>query len=99
MAESNIKLKDLVGNEKKYENIKVIKIPKASSEQEGEVEYAEYIQPDLYDGDTIVTPGTDRVTLATKDTYLEEDVVIDRVPYKVESNEAGGMTATIGKEN
>lgn len=99
MAE-NIKLKDLVGNERSYNNIKVIKIPKAtevSVEQEGEVEYAEYIQPDLYDGGFTVTPGADQVTLKTAETYLKQNVVIEPIPYTVVTNLAGGKTVTIGQ--
>lgn len=95
----NIKLKDLAGNEINYNNIKTIKIPKAteaSAEQEGEVEYAEYIQPDLYDGETTVTPRATQVILETADTYLEQNVVIDPIPYTEVTNLAGGKTVTIG---
>ena len=49
-----------------------------------------------YTGETTVTPSRTAQTLATKDTVLRENIVVEAVPYTETPNAAGGVTAAIG---
>lgn len=86
----DVQLLDIVKKSQTYEGIKSIAVPTPSGGEEI------YFQPDLYSGDTIVTPSDEQVILRTADTYLEQNVVINAVPYEIEPNGAGGNTAIIG---
>lgn len=50
----------------------------------------------VYEGAFVVTPDTEDQTLATARTYLDADIRVEKIPYAEVTNNAGGMTATIG---
>lgn len=51
-----------------------------------------------YTGSYEVTPKIRSQILPTKNTSLDEDIVIFDIPYQEVSNPSGGLTATIGLE-
>lgn len=52
--------------------------------------------PDVYDGEHIVTPMVDGQTLGTAQKIVQEDIVVEAIPYSEVSNETNGKTVTIG---
>ena len=51
----------------------------------------------VYDGPYSVTPRVDQdITLSTSQMMFDEDIVINKVPYAVVTNNSGGKTVTIG---
>ena len=52
--------------------------------------------PPTYTGTYTVTPSSSAKSLNTGGTYLEKNVTVEKIPYKEESNSAGGSTVTIG---
>lgn len=53
----------------------------------------------LYDGTYSVTPETDvSQILRTSGKVLDSDIVIAKIPYAEVSNNANGLTVTIGQE-
>lgn len=58
---------------------------------------AKAINPEFYDGQYVVTPlaHLDQI-LRTKATILEDNVVVQAIPYYETSNNAGGYTVIIG---
>ena len=49
-----------------------------------------------YKGEYVVTPRVAAQTLYTAQKYLEQDVVINKIPYFEVTNNSGGKTASIG---
>ena len=49
-----------------------------------------------YEGEYTVTPKVEEQTLATARKILNEDVVVEKIPYFEVSNNSGGITASIG---
>ena len=49
-----------------------------------------------YEGAYVVTPAPQDQALATAQTYLDADIRVEKIPYAEVTNNAGGMTATIG---
>lgn len=56
---------------------------------------ADYI-PAAYTGGYDVLPSGEAVVLATAGKLLARDVTVWAIPYAAVSNDAGGLTATIG---
>ena len=55
---------------------------------------------EIYDGETVVTPrAAGDVVLPTKDTVVKEDITVRQIPFYATSNEAGGNTIYIAREN
>ena len=50
----------------------------------------------VYSGSMTVTPEIDPVVIPTRETLLEDDIVILGIPYQETSNLQGGYTAIIG---
>ena len=59
--------------------------------------YGEYANVQAYPGPYTVVPlsSVDQI-LSTKNTILEDNIVIEKIPYAETSNEAGGYTVIIG---
>lgn len=51
---------------------------------------------EYYEGSYTVTPKPEEQTLETKNKYLVEDVVVKDIPYAEVTNNANGITVTIG---
>ena len=51
-----------------------------------------------YEGPYHVTPKVDAQTLPTAEKLMREDVTINKIPYFVVGNTAGGDTVYIAKE-
>lgn len=54
--------------------------------------------PKEYEGNYEVIPKVTSQVLETKHKYMTDDLTINKIPYAVVTNNAGGLTATIGKE-
>lgn len=53
---------------------------------------------DRFAGPYEVTPAIIEQTLATKNKEMEKDLTIKEIPYYAVSNNANGLTVTIGNE-
>ena len=49
-----------------------------------------------YKGSYTVTPAAEEQTLPTEDTLMKQDLVIEAIPYAEVTNNANGLTASIG---
>lgn len=56
------------------------------------------IKGPFYDGEYEVTPSTEEQILKTANKSLNEDIKVKNIPYFEVSNNAGGITVTIGEE-
>ena len=54
------------------------------------------IPTEVYAGEHIVTPMVDGQTLGTAKKIVQEDIVVEAIPYSEVSNETNGKTVTIG---
>lgn len=53
-------------------------------------------EPDYYEGSYEVRPAIKSQTLQTKDKTMLEDLQIEAIPYAEVTNQANGVTVTIG---
>lgn len=51
-----------------------------------------------YTGDYIVTPTFEEQTLETNNKKMNDNITVNKIPVKEESNLSGGITLTIGGE-
>lgn len=49
-----------------------------------------------YEGSYAITPSVEPQTMPTSQSYMEDDIVINEIPYYEVSNNANGKTVTIG---
>ena len=49
-----------------------------------------------YKGDYEVTPKTIQQVMQTRNLIMDNDVIINKIPYSESDNSAGGTTVTIG---
>lgn len=63
-----------------------------------QVRDGKYVLDDLpkYEGNYAVTPSVEAQTMPTSQSYMEDDIVINEIPYYEVSNNANGKTVTIG---
>lgn len=56
-------------------------------------------RPPTYEGEYVITPSTtEKQTLKTAQTFLENDVTVLKIPYYEVSNNTDGTTVYIGNE-
>jgi hypothetical protein len=70
----------------------------ASAQLIGEIQAGSVVvqEPDYYDGAYDIRPSIDSQTVATKDKTMREDLLIEAIPYAEVTNNANGVTVTIG---
>ena len=54
------------------------------------------VRDDYYTGDYVVTPSTEEQTLNTKNHMMNDNVLVEEIPYFETTNESGGYTVIIG---
>ena len=62
----------------------------------GTVAIGEGVRPDYYDGSYEIIPIVEDQTLEVKNKTMRDDVEIKAIPYAEVTNEANGITVTIG---
>ena len=56
------------------------------------------VEPEHYEGDYEVIPSVEAQVLETNQKFMDDDVIVRKIPFYEVTNTTGGTTITIGKE-